>query len=53
MTVWQCPVEVVALEELLDGPEVEVAWLVEHAVDDFVAICVNELCLVEASLKLP
>ena len=34
-----CPwVEVGALDELLDGPDVEVAWLVESAVDDCLAV---------------
>ena len=36
--------EVGALDELLDGPDVEVSWLVEPAVVDCVAVCVDELC---------
>ena len=36
--------EVGALEELLDGPNVELDWLVEPPVDDCVAVCVDELC---------
>ena len=40
-----CPcVDVGALEVLLDGPDVELAWLVEPPVDDCVAVCVAELC---------
>ena len=40
-----CPlVEVGALEELLDGADVELAWLVDPAVDDCVAVCVDVLC---------
>ena len=34
--------EVGALDELLDGPDVEVAWLVEPVVDDGVAV--DKLC---------
>ena len=37
-------VDVGALEVLLDGPDVELAWLVEPPVDDCVAVCVDELC---------
>ena len=33
-----------ALEELLDGADVELAWLVDPAVDDCVAVCVEVLC---------
>ena len=33
-----------ALDELLDGPDVELAWLDDPAVDDCVAVCVDELC---------
>ena len=33
-----------ALEELLDGADVELAWLVDPAVDDCVAVCVDVLC---------
>ena len=36
--------EVGALDELLEGPDDELAWLVEPAVDDCVAVCVDELC---------
>ncbi len=40
-----CPeVEVGALEMLLDGPDVELSWLEEPAVDDCVAVCVDVLC---------
>ena len=38
-----CP-WVEALEDVLDGPNVEVAWLVDPPVDDCVAVCVDELC---------
>ena len=39
-----CPrVDVGSLEELLDGPNVELSWLVEPPVDDCVAVCVDEL----------
>ena len=39
-----CPcVDVGALEVLLDGPDVELAWLVEPPVDECVAVCVDEL----------
>ena len=34
----------VADDELLDGPNVELAWLVEPPVDDCVAVWVDELC---------
>ena len=41
--------DVGALEVLLDGPDVELAWLVEPPVDDCVAVCVDELvALVES-----
>ena len=30
--------------EVLDVPDVELAWLVEPPVDDCVAVCVDELC---------
>ena len=33
-----------ALEELLDSPDVAIAWLVGLPVDDCVAVCVDELC---------
>ena len=40
-----CPAVVVgALEELLDGADVELAWLVDPAVDDCVAVCDDVLC---------
>ena len=40
-----CPAVVVgALEELLDGADVELAWLVDPGVDDCVAVCVDVLC---------
>ena len=32
------------LEELLDGADVELAWLVDPAVDVCVAVCVDVLC---------
>ena len=36
--------EVGALDELLDGPDVELAWLVEPAVDACVTVSEDELC---------
>ena len=36
--------EVGALDELLDGADVELAWLVEPIIDDCVTVSVDELC---------